>query len=259
MQNSIIYKNSKITYSDSGKGTAVVLLHGFLENSTMWNEITNELEKKNRVITIDLLGHGNSDCIGYIHTMDDMAMAVKEVVKSLRIRKFYIIGHSMGGYVSLVFSEKYPKYIKGLCLLNSTTQADADERKELRLRACKMAQVNYENLVKLSVSNLFTAESREKFPLAVDQVKNEALKTTVQSYIAATKGMLLRENKESILQTINKRLIIAGKKDTILNFESILEESKRTNTPLYELPNGHMSHIEDKDEVVKIFKEFVKN
>ena len=145
MQDFIVYKNSRIAFSDVGKGNAIVLLHGFLENSTMWSNISAELSTKNRVICIDLLGHGNSECIGYVHTMNDMALAVKEVLKLLRLRKYIIIGHSMGGYVSLAFAEKYPKHIKGLCLLNSTAQADTEERKELRSRACKIAKTNYNN------------------------------------------------------------------------------------------------------------------
>ena len=64
MQNSVVYKNAKISFSSTGKGAAIVLLHGFLENSSMWNSITKELSKRNKVICIDLLGHGNSECIG---------------------------------------------------------------------------------------------------------------------------------------------------------------------------------------------------
>ena len=47
--------------------------------------------------------------------------------------------------------------------------------------------------------------------------------------------------------------------DPILNFKSIIEESKRTNTPLFELPNGHMSHVEDKDSVIEKIKEFIRD
>jgi pimeloyl-ACP methyl ester carboxylesterase len=187
-----------------------------------------------------------------------MADAVKVVLKSLRLRKFYIIGHSMGGYVSLAFAEKYPKNIKGLCLLNSTAQSDSEERKELRLRACNMAQTNYDSLVKMSISNLFIGDTREQFASEIEQIKKEALQIPVQGYIAATKGMRLRENKEVVLRNIEKRLIIAGKNDPILDFQSIIEESKRTNTLLFELPNGHMSHVEDKDILLKRIKIFVR-
>ena len=53
----LLYKNTKISFTDEGKGTAVVLLHGFLENKSMWNAFVPELSKKYRIITIDLLGH----------------------------------------------------------------------------------------------------------------------------------------------------------------------------------------------------------
>lgn len=257
MENFIIYKNSKIGFSDVGKGNVVVLLHGFLENSTMWNDISAELSTKNRVICIDLLGHGNSECIGYVHTMNDMALAVKEVLKSLNLRKYIVIGHSMGGYVSLAFAEKYPKNIKGLCLLNSSAQADTKERKEMRSRACKAAKINYNNLIKLSVSNLFTAKSSAQFIVAIEKVKKEALKTSVQGYIAATKGMQLRGNKEVVLQKIPKRLIITGKNDPIVSYQSIKKESERTKTPLVTVLGGHMSYIESKDEVLKAVKQFI--
>ena len=81
------YKKANIFYTDQGKGAAVVLIHGFLENSTMWGKITSELIKKNRVITIDLLGHGKSDCLGYSHSMEVFSETIEAVLKHIRIRK----------------------------------------------------------------------------------------------------------------------------------------------------------------------------
>ena len=81
------YKSTKISYTDQGKGTVVVLLHGFLENKKMWEDFAPEFSKKNRVVTIDLLGHGGSDCLGYIHSMEDQADMVHEVLQELKIRK----------------------------------------------------------------------------------------------------------------------------------------------------------------------------
>jgi len=115
------YKNIQIRYTSTGKGRVVVLLHGFLENLNMWDTIVPKLAKKNRVITIDLLGYGKSENLGYIHTMEDQAQLVKAVLKHLRLRKYILIGHSMGGYISLAFAELFPHSLKGLCLLNSTS------------------------------------------------------------------------------------------------------------------------------------------
>ena len=253
------FKETTVFYTDSGKGNSVVLLHGFLENNTMWDAVVEEVSKRNRVICIDLLGHGKTGCIGYIHSMEEMAEAVKAVLQELKIRRAIFVGHSMGGYVALAFAEKYPKNVKGLCLLNSTSQADSEERKKLRLRANEMAKENYETLVKMSIGNLFAEQTREQFSEVIEKVRAEALKTPVRGYIAASEGMRLRENKEAVLQTIDKRLMIAGKQDSILNYDAVVKESNRTKTTLIELPNGHMSHIEAKEELLKALANFVKS
>ncbi|WP_299004778.1 alpha/beta hydrolase [uncultured Tenacibaculum sp.] len=253
------FKETTVFYTDTGKGNSVVLLHGFLENNTMWDAVVEEISKRNRMICIDLLGHGKTGCIGYIHSMEEMAEAVKAVLQELKIRRAIFVGHSMGGYVALAFAEKYPKNVKGLCLLNSTSQADSEERKKLRLRANEMAKENYETLVKMSIGNLFAEQTREQFSEVIEKVRVEALKTPVRGYIAASEGMRLRENKEAVLQTIDKRLMIAGKQDSILNYDAVVKESNRTKTTLIELPNGHMSHIEAKEELLKALANFVKS
>jgi len=89
-----IFKNTKITYTDQGKGTAVVLLHGFYENKEMWNTFVPEFSKKHRVIAIDLLGHGQTECLGYVHSMEDQADMVHHVLHELKIRKAAIVCNS---------------------------------------------------------------------------------------------------------------------------------------------------------------------
>jgi pimeloyl-ACP methyl ester carboxylesterase len=89
----IQFKNTSILILNR-KGTAIVLLHGFLENQSMYNH-TLQLCKRT-VITIDLLGHGETECLGYVHTMEDNADAVHSVLLELGIRKSILVGHSMG-------------------------------------------------------------------------------------------------------------------------------------------------------------------
>ena len=164
MEKSLSFKNIKISYTDSGKGPVVVLLHGFLENKRMWKEIVPEVSNTNRVLAIDLLGHGQTDCLGYVHSMELMADEVLAVLKLLRIRKITIIGHSMGGYVSLALADKRPEMIRGLCLLNSTSLSDDTARKKLRERANKMVQGNFTNMVRMSFVNLFGKEKKLLIP-----------------------------------------------------------------------------------------------
>jgi len=258
MNKFVTYKNAQIHFSDRGEGDVVVLLHGFLEDISMWNSIEKELLKVNRVICVDLLGHGKSDCLGYIHTMEGMAKVVKYVLNEVNVNSAIFIGHSMGGYVALALAEEFESMIKGLCLMNSSAQADTEERKKLRSRVVKMAQTNYEPLVSMSVSNLFFQETRKQFLSKIERSKRIALKTSIQSYIACTEGMKKRKNREFVLRNSDfKKLIITGKKDNVLSHISILNEAKRTGTEIISFSNGHMSHIENLTELKAALKEFI--
>ena len=260
MQQTILFKNTIISFSDIGKGTAVVLIHGLLENATMWHDITPQLLQKNRVITIDLLGHGNSDCLGYIHSMELFSESVNAVLKHLRIRKYILVGHSMGGYVALALAEKYPEKIKGLCLMNSTSNEDDTERKALRKRANTMVQTNFNNMIRMSFINLFEPKSKTVYKNEVAHALSEALKTSIQGYIAAQEGMRIRPNRNHImLEGSFKKLMIIGEKDPVLTCQKSLQEAQKTNTETVVFPNGHMSHIENKDELITTLQIFVKN
>ncbi|WP_298221454.1 alpha/beta hydrolase [Flavobacterium sp.] len=253
------YKNTNIAYTDSGKGTTIVLLHGFLENQQMWRDIIPELEKKHRVITIDLLGHGQTECLGYIHAMEDQADMIHDVLSHLRIRKAIFIGHSMGGYVALAFAELYPDFIKGIVLLNSTSLADSDERKTNRDRAIKAVKKDYTAFVRLSIANLFSEDNREKLTDEIERVKLEALKTPLQGIVAALEGMKIRKDREVLLHFgPYPKLLILGQKDPVLNYEENRNQIENTNTELVTLTGGHMSHIENQAEVLKAIGDFVK-
>lgn len=253
------YKGTSVFYTDEGKGKTIVLLHGFLENSTMWDAIKPNLIKRHRVVCIDLLGHGQTECFGYVHSMDLMAEVVYEVLHALKIRRSIFVGHSMGGYVALAFAEQYPDNVKGLCLLNSTSRADSPERISLRNRAINAVKTNYSNLIKMSISNLFRPKNRALFQDEIKLIKDEALKTPLQGYIAAQEGMKIRFDREALLHfSPYPKLIIFGKKDPVLNYEEILDQVHNTDVKHVELPDGHMSHIENKEEVIVALQEFVK-
>ena len=258
--NQIGYKNTKIFYSDTGKGNAVVLLHGFLENQTMWQDLVPEWSKKHRIITIDLLGHGETECLGYVHSMEDNAEAVRAVLSKLRIRKAVFLGHSMGGYVALAFAELYPATVKGLVLLNSTSKADSEERKANRDRAIKAVKKDYTTFVRLSIANLFSEENREKMIAEIEKVKLEALKTPLQGIVASLEGMKIRKDREIILHSVTfPILLILGKKDGVLNYEDNLKQIENTAVKLVTFPDGHMSHIENKDELKGVLLNFFKS
>lgn len=253
------YKNTKIAYSDTGKGTAIVLLHGFLENSTMWNYHVEELAKKHRVICVDLLGHGATDCLGYVHTMEDMADAVQHVLHELKLRKVVLVGHSMGGYVALAFAELYPEKVKGLVLLNSTSRADSNERKLNRDRAILAVKKSYITAIRMAIANLFSEENREKLAAEIELVKVEALKTPLQGIVAAQEGMKVRNDREVLLHlTPYPKLLILGKKDPVLNYNENKDQVENSAVALITFNDGHMSHIENREELTTVLLQFLK-
>lgn len=255
----ILHKNTKIAYSETGKGTAVVLLHGFLENATMWDFYVPEFSKKYRVITIDLLGHGQTECMGYLHTMEDMADAVHAVLHELRIRKAIFVGHSMGGYVALAFAELYPDNVKGIVLLNSTSRADSEERKGNRDRAIVCVKKDYSSFIRMSIANLFSEDNREKLSEEIENVKLEALKTPLQGIVAALEGMKTRNDREVLLHFAPYPImLILGEKDPVLNFDENKEQIEGTDVKFTSFPDGHMSHIENRNKLGKILLEFFK-
>lgn len=258
--NQLLYKNTKISYSDTGKGNAVVLLHGFLENQTMWQDLVLELSKKHRVITLDLLGHGETECLGYVHSMEDNADIVQAVLSKLRIRKAIFVGHSMGGYVALAFAELYPEKVRALVLQNSTSKADSEDRKTNRNRAIKAVKKDYTTFIRLSIANLFSPDNRERLIDEIEKVKIEALKTPLQGVVASLEGMKIRKDREVLLHlTPYPKMLILGKKDPVLIYEDSLVQIENTNVKLVTFPDGHMSHIENKDELSKVLLAFLKS
>ena len=225
----------------------------------MWDFYIPEFAKKNRVIAIDLLGHGNSECLGYVHAMEDHADAVHAVLSELRIRKVIFVGHSMGGYVSLAFAELYPEKIKGFVLLNATARADNEERKINRDRAVKAVKQSFVNFISLCIANLFSENNRDRLSAAIENVKKEALKTPLQGIVASLEGMKIRMDREVLLHlTPYPKLMILGEKDPVLPYEETIEQLENTKVELVTFPDGHMSYIENQEELLKVLLNFIK-
>ncbi|MCX2681225.1 alpha/beta hydrolase [Galbibacter sp. EGI 63066] len=253
------YKGTEVFYEDSGSGTAVMLLHGFLENSSVWESLKTVLVKKYRVVTIDLLGHGQTGCLGYVHTMEMMADMVKTVLNELKIRRVVLIGHSMGGYVSLAYAEEHPDDVKGLVLVNSTVRADSEEKKKNRDRAIKAVKQSHKDFVRMGVSNLFRPKNRRIFSEEIKKLKKEALKTPLQGIVAALEGMKVRNDREILLHfTPFRKMMMIGKKDPVLNYNDLIDQIEGTETEKVEFPDGHMSFIENKVQFIENIKNFLK-
>jgi pimeloyl-ACP methyl ester carboxylesterase len=192
--------------------------------------------------------------------MEDNADAVHAVLAELRIRKVILVGHSMGGYVALAFAELYPEYVKGIALLNSTARADSEERRVNRDRAIRAVKQSFINFISLSIANLFSEGNRERLVNEIESVKNKALKTPLQGIVASLEGMKIRNDREVLLHlTTFPKLLVLGEKDPVLQHDETKQQIENTEVQLVTFPDGHMSHIENQEELTEVLLKFFKS
>jgi len=258
-QKSIQFKSINVSYTDEGKGKAVVFLHGFLGAKEVWNSFSNELSKTQRVITIDLLGHGGTDCLSYVHTMEEMAEAVQAVLSHLKLRKYFLVGHSLGGYVSLALAEQSPDNIKGLVMFHSSSRADDKQKKHDRNRVVRIVKMSPDLFIHEAVPNLFNTNYRPS-KRGIAQYEKMALSMSKQGIIAALEGMKDRVDREIVLKFAPYPvLFVIGREDNILPFEDLIVQAKLPESGSFLLlkNSGHMGFLEAKKETFSEIKRFV--
>ncbi len=253
------FKKIKVHYSDTGKGRVIVLLHGFLGSHTIWEQHIKKLSKKFRVIAIDLLGHGKTPALGYYHSMELLAQSVKAVLNHIGVRRYVIAGHSMGGYTALAFADLYPENICGLCLVHSTAYSDLEAKRKDRDRLIKLVKKGRTEFVNEIISNLFTPEYLSKFPKEVAKVQHIAAGVSKQAIINSLEGMKERKGRDLILKfTEYPVLFIVGKKDNIINYETIYPQIGLCKYPtvLMMENEGHMGFYESPKEPINEIEKF---
>jgi len=260
MPNFFLYKNCQVHFTQRGNGHTIVFLHGFLENLSIWKDISDTLSVKYKVVCIDLLGHGQTDNIGYVHTMEEQAQMVKAVLNNLRLRKVVLVGHSMGGYVAMAFAKLFSQNIKGICLLNSTFLPDNPNKINDRIKAIEIVKKNPEAVIKIAIPGLFAKKNKVIFKREMHYILKEALKTSKQGIIAALEGMKIREDLSYILEKDNfKTLVFIGKEDIAIKTEPLIKRLQTIpNVQIVTLDGGHMGFIENKDKVIKGLITFIK-
>jgi pimeloyl-ACP methyl ester carboxylesterase len=249
------FKKSSIHYSVTGKGKCIVLLHGFLLNTDIWSDLIPLFSKKNKIIAIDLPGHGKSDCIEEICTMELMADIVNFILVENNLKTTSLIGHSMGGYVSLAFLEKYQSKVNNLVLLNSSTEEDSIERKKTRESALKVVSINKTIFIKKAIRSLFPQKKYLVYKDLIELLTEDALKLSQKAIIASINGMILRRDRTKILKLFNgEKYIISGIEDPIIPFSDAIKVAINSDAELIKVDSGHMSVTENNDEIIEVMK-----
>ena len=129
MLKNLLFRGRRIEYEIRGEGLPVMMVHGFPADRRVWDPLLTGLENKYRWILPDLPGSGQSDFNGSLTTLVDFAEALLAIAEQENIREMVLIGHSMGGYISLAFAEKYPERLLSLGLFHSSSYARFHRKK----------------------------------------------------------------------------------------------------------------------------------
>ncbi len=165
MQKSIRFRGETLAYEVRGAGLPVILLHGFTEDRRIWDLLLTGMEDKYYWILPDLPGSGQSSFNRTLTELKDFAEALDAIANAENIRKMVLIGHSMGGYISMAFAEKYPDKLSGLGLFHSSTYADSPEKKESRDKNILFIQKNGAALfVEEAIPGLFSDKFKSEHP-----------------------------------------------------------------------------------------------
>jgi pimeloyl-ACP methyl ester carboxylesterase len=226
-------------FTEQGSGEPLILLHGFPLNSTIWRTQQQRLSDHCRVITPDLRGHGRSPVNDEIYEMDLLARDVIELMDHLNLPQAVVMGHSMGGYVTLALARLAPHRLKAIGLIGSQAMADTEQARNSRYDLIDEIKIHGSAVVADALLPRVFAPLELEDETTKEQTYQMMLNTRPVALINALKGMAIRPDSTALLGELDcPVLIIAGDKDAIIP----LERAEAMATPL---KNGALVTIEN--------------
>lgn len=260
MHKIILYQGRQLAYTISGGGPTVVLLHGFGEDARVWDFQKDYLEQHFEILIPDIAGSGQSQMIDDM-SMEGLAESIHFILENESIKKCVMIGHSMGGYITLAFAEKYSALLAGFGLFHSTAFADSDEKKATRQKAIQFIENNGPlAFLKSSVPTLYSPATKQKAPSLIEEQLQAVHNSTAAALTAYYQAMINRPDRTHILKTTPLPvLIVLGRWDEAvpladglplcsmadLSYIHILEES------------GHMGMQEEPEKSNALLNHFL--
>jgi pimeloyl-ACP methyl ester carboxylesterase len=267
-QKEITIKGKKLFYRCQGEGAVVVLLHGFGEDGTVWQNQYKAFPDLKLIIP-DLPGSGRSELIEDM-SMEGLAESIKTLIEHETASLFFkegephsviLIGHSMGGYITLAFAEKYHHMLRGFGLFHSTAYADSEEKKQIRQKGIDFIKSHGAiEFLKTSIPNLFSPVTKEKNPQLIEEQINGSHNFSAAALVSYYVSMINRPDRTQVLkQTHLPVLFVFGKYDTAVPLKDGLEQSYLPELSYIHILNesGHMGMIEERVEADRLLKDYI--
>ena len=248
MDKQITIGGRKIFYRVYGKGKPVMLVHGFGETGDVWKNQVAFFEKKFLLIVPDLPGSGHSEMIEDM-SMEGMAEVLKFIIDHENISPFSLIGHSMGGYITLAFAEKYPNTLNSLGLFHSSAYADNEEKKATRKKGIDFIKKSGAfEFLKNTTPNLFSSVTKSENQQLIDGFIQSLNNFSGESLVSYYESMMKRPDRTSVLQKASVPvLFVMGKEDKAVPLQDGLELCHLPEKSYIDILNksGHMGMIEE--------------
>jgi pimeloyl-ACP methyl ester carboxylesterase len=250
----------QLSYTLYGKGTPVILLHGYGEDSQIWHNQIEALATHCLLIVPDLPGSGKSTITPkglneWLPNMriESLAESINEIFMAENLTSCILLGHSMGGYIDLAFAELYPSKLLALGLVHSTAYADSNEKKIVRQKSIQFIEENggY-TFFKTSMPNLFGKKFKETQWSIIEQLMNQSNNFETAVLVGYTRAMMNRPDRSAILASANfPILFIAGPEDIAAPLASVEAQATLPNKSYLNILDGvgHMGMLEAPNEM----------
>lgn len=247
---------------DEGAGTPLVLLHGFCEDSSIWEPYFPVLSENFRVVRIDLPGFGNSPARANC-SIADMADLVAEAWAQLELPAGVLIGHSMGGYAAVAFAKKYSDRLLGLGMFHSQPFEDTPEKKAGRQKGIDFIKQHGTVLfVKQLIPNLFAPNFPKSNRFLIERLTLQAIQYPAAGIINGLQAMKDRPDNSEVLKQVScPVLFIIGKEDTAIPPTASVEQTHLPDVADIHILEriGHMGMWEAKRDTLRIVRKFVED
>jgi 3-oxoadipate enol-lactonase len=252
-----------MAYDDTGgSGAALVLLHGFPFDRSMWEGQAEALGGEFRIVAPDLRGLGETPLGTDAVSIEAMAEDVAALLDELKLESVLLGGLSMGGYVAFEFFRKFPERVRALVLADTRPQADTEEgrraREENAQRALKEGMAP---IVESMLPKLLSAETRERGGELLERVRLMMLRTSPEGAAAALRAMASRRDQTDLLPSIKvPTLIVVGNEDVVTppaDAEAMNEKIEGSRLVVVE-GAGHLSNVERPGEFNRALFEFIE-
>ena len=271
-----VLKNPSIAYVDQGSGeNTILLVHGLASNSGFWRYAIPELAKYNRVIAVDLPGYGKSQKNAYPYSISFYAEQIKRFIDELKLKNVVLVGHSMGGQISIMFDLKYPGVLKKL-VLAAPAGIEEFERGEGDWLRSVMTKNGVKNTTEEGIRrnlamNFYSWSDKWEWMVEerVRMAKAKDFDEFSYTVVRCVNAMLDEPTWNKIENIKTPALIVYGKYDGLipnmyLNPGATSDVFKYAvgriqNLQLHEIDNcGHMLQIEKPDDFTRAVLGFVK-